>query len=60
MDVVDHDLLRLSRDCSDAYSAPATPKIIPAPLLAGAIVGIMLAIALWVDPVRENPLPCCA
>jgi hypothetical protein len=37
---------------SDAYNAPATPKTRPAPLLAGAIVGIKRAIALSVDPVR--------
>jgi hypothetical protein len=37
---------------SVGYSAPAMPKTIPAPLLAGAMVGITLAIALWVDSVR--------
>jgi len=53
-----HDLLRLSRDCSDAYSAPATPKIIPAPLLAGAMVEPRSPSHFGPTRCEGNPLPC--
>jgi hypothetical protein len=43
----------------DAYSAPATPKTRPAPLLAGAMVGTTLAIALWANPVRGKSSSMC-